>query len=110
MTRLAIGLGLVVACLALLCGWLIFKDNPWKPKAVAARQEAAVATETGRVIERTFTNERTIYKQSETAAHAIESLPSGGDRLPDDIRGGWLAGLRDNAPASTGEPARQPPN
>jgi hypothetical protein len=75
----------------------------------AAESQAAVNGNEARVIEKTFTNERTIYRQAEVAAHAIQNEPGADEALPPAIRDSVLSavdGLRVGSASSAGERTR----
>jgi hypothetical protein len=94
--------------LAAFGAWSLAKPflTDWKAVAKAEGQQADVATQTTQVIEKTFTNERTIYRQAEVAADAIQNEPGADEALPPAIRDGVLSavdGLRIGSASGAGE-------
>jgi Flp pilus assembly protein TadB len=72
----------------------------------AAEQQAAVNGNEARVIEKTFTNERTIYRQAEAAADAIQNEPGADDPISPAMRASVLAAvdiLRGGSGSGAGE-------
>jgi hypothetical protein len=74
----------------------------------AAEQQANIATETTRIIERTMTNERTIEREADRAVQAVQEAPGAETPIPPELLDVWgraLGGLRDNPGAG---PASDP--
>ncbi len=87
---------ILAACavaVGLFIGWTIFRDDPTKDRLQTAEQGQALATETGKVIEKTFERTNTIYKQAEASAHAVETARGADVPVPDDVLAGWRSGI-----------------
>lgn len=109
--RLMVILCAIAAGFGLLAGWLIFRDDPNKDRMTAARQGQQMATETGKVIERTYERTNTIYKQAEVSADAVENATGGDVPVPDDVLAGFRAGvggLREQAGAGADRGSARP--
>ena len=65
-----------------------------RAQTVAAKQEAQIATDTTRIIEKTFTTERTVMQQAEAKADVIQAAPGADTPIPPDVLSSWHSGLR----------------
>lgn len=77
-------------------------------RADAAVKQAELTKATVQIVDHYSSETKTIIKQSEERADAIQAIPS--DDLPADIRSKWLDGLQDGPAApdlgSAGQPTR----
>lgn len=73
----------------------------------AAQAQASMSTAEARVIERTFTNERTIIRQAERAADDIQIQPGADTPVPPDVLSRWRGNIeRMREPAATPDDQR----
>ena len=100
---------LIIAALGLAClfgGWATWKIvSPvladLRAVAKASRQEAVMAKETTRIVEKTLTHEVEIRERTQTAVEAVQEQPGAETPVPAELLSEWgraLDGLRSPAP------------
>jgi hypothetical protein len=93
----------VLAALAIFGAYSLARPlwTDWKAVAKAAGQETTLAKDTTRIIEKTMTNERTIYRQAESAAAIVQEQPGADSPISPELLDSWVRsidGLRSPAP------------
>lgn len=59
----------------------------------AATAQAGLATETGKIVERTFTKETVVHDQAAAVVQTIQAAPGASDAVPPDVLNGWRSGI-----------------
>lgn len=93
--RLYAALAFAVGLLGLVGAVKWSHDRAEREKAsrVAAEAQSQVASETSKIIDRTFTNERVIYRQAEASTDAIQAAEGADAPIPADVRSALCDGL-----------------
>jgi hypothetical protein len=74
-------------------------------RAATAEQQEAIATGTGKALEKTLTKEAETRKEAEDAADEIEAAPGANEKIPPGVLDRWRRGI-DGVRDGKGEPTR----
>ena len=95
MIRLYAIIAAIVALLGVV-GWATWNHEAAKREKalrVAAEAQGQVAQATTQIVEKTFTNERVIYRQAEASTDAIQAAEGADAPIPADVRNALCDGL-----------------
>ena len=80
-----------------------------KAQANASVAQAQFSAETTRIVERTTNKERTVVRQAEVHADAVQSAAGAGIPIPLDVLAAWSSGIDSmRAPAASAADDRRP--
>jgi hypothetical protein len=90
-----LAIGAVLSALAIFGAYSLARPlwTDWKAVAKAAGQETTLAKDTTRIIEKTMTNERTIYRQAESAAAIVQEQPGADSPISPELLVSWIRSI-----------------